>query len=93
MSTSQQLRLVGMSRSLAKHRTAVLSARLQAAIICAAQGSCTIEDVYESGIPAEKLGNAAGSIFTRENFKFVGYEKAKRPSSHARVLGRWRLRG
>ena len=91
--TGTQLKLVGMSRSHAKHEIAVKSARVIAAMIASEVGSVTIEDVYRRGISPQALGSAAGCVFHSPEFELVCYEKAERQSSHARVLGRWRLRG
>lgn len=60
-------------------------------------GTVTADDVSErlvaSGISANALGNASGSLFRGGRFVPTGeFVKARRAQSHARMLRVWRLK-
>jgi hypothetical protein len=57
----------------------------------------TSDDAYslmaEMGKDAAELGNAAGSIFSGDEWEAAGWKPSERRSNHARVIREWRLRG
>lgn len=57
----------------------------------------TSDDAYslmaELGMDAAELGNAAGSIFSGDDWEVAGWKPSKRKSNHARMIREWRLRG
>jgi hypothetical protein len=55
----------------------------------------TSDDAYslmaDTGQDAAELGNAAGSIFSEDEWEAAGWKPSKRKANHARMIREWRL--
>lgn len=66
-------------------------------MIAGNRGSVTVDDLREFAEknniqPAPSSGKAWGPIFRDPIFVFVRYEPSRRPSNHARPVGRYTLK-
>lgn len=99
-STGAYLRDKGMAMSAARHRYALRIARLGALRAARSKPDRTacIDDAYEwlkssAGIPADGLGNAAGSVFKDGQWEFTGaWVPSRRDTNRHRFVRVWRLR-
>jgi hypothetical protein len=93
--SGQQLRLRGMRLAASKHADSLVRAQVAAKCMAFGDTALTIEDV-RAGMEAVglkwDLGNAAGSVFSGEDWQPCGVTTAKRPEAHGRLLRTWRLK-
>lgn len=92
--TGAQLKQLGLDLVEINAQTFCETMRSVARGICREQGTVTSDDLRlyarENGIEPHHP-NAWGAIF-RTGFERVGYENAKTPSAHSRMISRWKLK-
>ena len=67
-------------------------ARCAARKICRRNGTVTSDDVLEVvGMPEGVHHNVIGAIFSK-GFIRAGFRRTRRPESHARLIGVWKLK-
>lgn len=66
-------------------------ARSIAVIIARGKGHVTSDDIWATCPPPVGNENAMGSVF-KQGFIPVDYVQSQRPSAHARMIRRWRLK-
>lgn len=100
MTTATQLKLRGMSQTAAKHAGVLHVAQGIAKGLNQARLGITSDDVKafmcEHGWTDEELakalGNAAGLIFSGDDWVPIGWKASTRPASHGRAIRVWRLK-
>ena len=93
--TGKQLKLQGMSKSVEKHKTELDYIRGIARYVAGTLSIISIEDVRRQAAKEGhhwQLGNAAGSVFTSDDWQFAGFMVSDRKETHSRIIRTWRLR-
>ena len=96
--TAETLKAEGMARAAESKRELLAVARKLARDIALSREdrTCHADLVAEAMVQAgitETLGNAAGSLFKTDDWKFTGqFTESTRPQSHRNLLRVWRLR-
>jgi hypothetical protein len=95
--TGEQLKLEGMTRA-ADNNGMILKLYQSTAERLGRMGyPITIDTVHLElaiyGLGPVDIGNAAGSVFKGKDWERVGFRKADRFSSHARMLSLWKWKG
>jgi len=92
-STGTQLKLRGLVLAAAKHSESLKAAQWLAELFANNNhGRCCIEDVYSLGMSPKALGNAAGCVFTGDQWQPEAFRTTERPEARARIIRVWRLR-
>lgn len=91
--TGDERKKRGKKRAAENHEKTLYAARLSARYLARNGDIITIEDIYrKTGIDPKYLGNAAGSVFTGDDWEWCGFRKAERPAAHSRMIRTWRLK-
>jgi len=91
---SERLKANGKGLAASKRKEQLKTARVIAKEIAARQGTVTSDDVAVEldNRALERLGPAAGSLFTTSDFMWTGQRvRSKQPLNHGREIRVWKL--
>lgn len=87
MKTGAQLRDAALAAIEAKRHEWLQKARLKAMMIALQKKSVTINDLREViSLPEDFHPNTWGAVFKSKDFKPIGFDQARHPAAHARIV-------